>query len=101
MSISFLPCHPILFCQAKKFCQGGAKAPRPPGPPQERLWEGIETLCNSAYSGGLDESWSYFSEVLRYDASSGDWVKTGDLQTPRGYHGVSTVNWNDIAEFCD
>ena len=35
LSISFLPSHPFLFCQAKYFCQGGAKAP--PGPPQERL----------------------------------------------------------------
>ena len=31
LSISFLPSHPILFCQAKYFCQGGAKAP--PAPP--------------------------------------------------------------------
>ena len=31
LSISFLPSYPILFCQAKYFCQGGAKAP--PAPP--------------------------------------------------------------------
>ena len=31
LSISFLPSYPILFCQAKYFCQGGAKDP--PAPP--------------------------------------------------------------------
>ena len=27
LSNSFLPSYPILFCQAKYFCKGGAKAP--------------------------------------------------------------------------
>ena len=60
----------------------------------------IVILCNSAYSGGYDGS-SYLSEVLRYDASAGDWVKTGDLETPRSRHGVSAVGWNDISAFCE
>ena len=60
----------------------------------------ITVVCNSAYSGGYDGS-SYLSEVLRYDASTGDWVKIGDLQTPRSYHGVSTVDFDDISAFCD
>ena len=55
--------------------------------------------CNFAYSGGWDGS--RFSEVLRYDASTGDWVKTSDLETARRSHGVSTVDWNDISAFCD
>ena len=58
----------------------------------------VTVVCNSEYSGGSDGS--YLSEVLRYDASTGDWVKTGDLQTPRGLHGVSTVDWNDVSAFC-
>ena len=57
-------------------------------------------VCNSAYSGGTDDS-SYLTEVMRYDASTGDWVKIGDLQTARGFHGVSTVDWDDISAFCD
>ena len=61
----------------------------------------VTVVCNSAYSGGLDESWSYFSEVLRYDASTGDWAKIGDLQTPRNHHGVSDVDWDDVSAFCD
>ena len=60
----------------------------------------VTVLCNSAYSGGRDFS-GYFSEVLQYDASTGDWVKTGDLQTARYVHGVSSVDWNDISAFCD
>ena len=60
-------------------------------------------LCNSAYSGGYyyDGSSNYLSEVLRYDASTGDWVKTGDLQTARSWYGVSTVDWDDVSAFCD
>ena len=60
-------------------------------------------VCNSAYSGGYyyDGSDNYLTEVLRYDASTGEWVKTGDLQTARGYHGVSTVDFDDISAFCD
>ena len=36
LTISFLPSHPILFCQAKYFCQGG---PRPPRPPPRNAYE--------------------------------------------------------------
>ena len=64
----------------------------------------IITLCNSEYSGGYDGHGMFGSdltEVLRYDASTGEWVKTGDLQTARGYHGVSTVDFDDISAFCD
>ena len=56
-------------------------------------------MCNS-YSGGWNGS-SVLSEVLSYGASTGEWVKTGDLQTARTYHGVSIVDWNDISAFCD
>ena len=63
----------------------------------------VTVLCNSVYSGGANENDGsiIFSEVLRYDASTGDWVKTGDLQTARGWHGVSVVDWDDISAFCD
>ena len=63
----------------------------------------ITIVCNSAYSGGYyyDGGPSYYSEVLRYDASTGDWGKIGDLQTPRYSHGVSAVDWDDISAFCD
>ena len=60
----------------------------------------VTVLFNSAYSGGYDGS-SFLSEVLRYDGSTGDWVKTGDLQTARGWHRVSVVDWDDISAFCD
>ena len=59
----------------------------------------VTVVCNSAYAGGYSSS--YLSEVLRYDASTGDWIKTGDLQTARSSHGVSAVDWDDIAAFCD
>ena len=63
----------------------------------------VTVVCNSAYSGGryYDGSWNSLSEVLLYDASTGDWVKIGDLETARSWHGVSAVDWDDIAAFCD
>ena len=61
-------------------------------------------LCSSAYSGGRyndGDSYTFYSEVLRYDASTGGWVKTDDLETSRRNHGVSTIDWDDISAFCD
>ena len=52
----------------------------------------------SGSNGWID---NYYSEVLFYDASTGDWVKIGDLQTARVFHGVSAVDWDDISVFCD
>ena len=60
----------------------------------------VTVPCNSEYSGGTGDMVD-ISEVLRYDASTGHWEKIGDLQTPRYSHGVSAVDWDDIAAFCD
>ena len=48
----------------------------------------------SGSNGWID---NYYSEVLLYDASTGDWVKTGDLQTARYQHGASTVDLDDVS----
>ena len=67
----------------------------------------VTVVCNSAYSGGHEQgdydynSYSfeenYLTEVLRYDASTSDWVKTGDLQTARSSNAVSTVDLDDVS----
>ena len=54
-------------------------------------WEGSGWTL---YSGG-----SFFSEVLRYEPATDQWVKTGDLDTARYGHGTSAVNVEDIAPF--
>ena len=60
----------------------------------------VTVVCNSACSGGYTGS-NRVSEVLRYDASPGHWVKIGDLQTGIDSHGVSAVDWDGISAFCD
>ena len=35
-----------------------------------------------------------------YDCAEDNWVKTGDLATPRRYHGASAINWDVISPFC-
>ena len=51
------------------------------------------------YSGGYDGS-SRLSDVLRYNPVTDQWEKTGDLDTPRRWHGASVVNWDVVAPFC-
>ena len=35
-----------------------------------------------------------------YNCDEDNWVKTGDLATPRRYHGASALNWDVISPFC-
>ena len=39
-------------------------------------------------------------EVLRYDASTEQWVRTGDMQEARVDHAVSVVNMLDVMSYC-
>ena len=53
--ISFLPSHPILFCQAIYFCQGGAKAPPAPPPRTPMItntYDTDTTECAGGDQGG-------------------------------------------------
>ena len=38
-------------------------------------------------------------DVLRYNAATDRWEKTGKLDRPRSNHGASSVKWDDIATF--
>ena len=55
------------------------------------------------YLGGYDgrNTTIYLSEVSRYDPSSETWVETSNMQTPRQNHGISAVDWDEIAPFCN
>ena len=53
------------------------------------------------YSGGLDSSFNYLSEVLRYNPDMDQWEKIGDLDTPRYMHETSAVKWDVIEPFCN
>ena len=57
------------------------------------------TTAVIVFSGGLWDV-SKLSDVLRYDPATDQWVKTGDLDTPRYWHRASAVNWVDIETFC-
>ena len=57
-------------------------------------------LGGYTYNSSAYYSYSFSSEVLMYDCAEDNWVKTGDLATPRYSHGASAVNWDVIAPFC-
>ena len=40
------------------------------------------------------------AEVLRFDASTDQWVRAGDMQEARVDHAVSVVNMLDIMPYC-
>ena len=40
------------------------------------------------------------AEVLRYDASTDQWVRTGDMQEARVDHAVASVTWSELNPFC-
>ena len=42
----------------------------------------------------------YLSKVLRYNADTSEWEKTGDLDTSRRWHRASAVKGDVVAPFC-
>ena len=55
LSISFLPSHPFLFCQAKYFCQGGDQGPPRPSPRtpiNAHMSAAINWFCWEPFLGG-------------------------------------------------
>ena len=61
----------------------------------------FEVLVFYVYLGGAGRRVSYYSEVLRYDPATDQWVKTGDMYTPRFYHRASVVTGDVIPQFCN
>ena len=59
------------------------------------------TQCSDTlfYAGGY-VGHDITAEVLRYDASTDQWVRTGDMQEARVDHAVSVVNMLDIMPYC-
>ena len=58
------------------------------------------TVISTFPGGGEIRDSVRFSEVLLYNAATQQWVKTGDLQTPRFQHAVTSVDWDVIQPFC-
>ena len=57
------------------------------------------------FSGGRSyydetDTQTFYSEVLRYNATEDKWQKNGDMETPRYDHGASAVDWDVIVPFC-
>ena len=54
------------------------------------------------YSGGQDQgnNGNTLSDVLKYNAATDQWEKTGDMNTPRRWHAASAVKWDVVAPFC-
>ena len=54
----------------------------------------LEIIC----TGGVDGSWNYLDEILRYDPASDTWTAAGRMKTPRYYHSVMSLG--DISGLC-
>ena len=54
--------------------------------------DGIDDCNNGAeYPSG---------DILKFQADTRQWMKIGDLQVPRCQHGISTVSFETIRNFC-
>ena len=42
----------------------------------------------------------YYDDILEFDPSQGAWTHLGKMMVARRTHAVSTVNWEDVREFC-
>ena len=50
-------------------------------------------------TGGYDGD-NYYEDILEYK-DGGGWRKVGEMQNGRNYHGLSPVNFNDFANYCN
>ena len=40
-------------------------------------------------------------EILAWDADREDWVKVGLMKVARSFHALSTVNMQELVNYCD
>ena len=53
------------------------------------------------YDGDYDYGGDYdYDEILQFDAATEEWRLAGRMVEPRGYHAVSTINFEDVRDVC-
>ena len=53
------------------------------------------------YDGDYDYGGDYdYDEILQFDAATEEWGLAGRMVEPRGYHAVSTINFEDVGDVC-
>ena len=63
------------------------------------------SLCDVCIPGGYDGDYDYggdydYDEILQFDAATEEWRLAGRMVEPRGYHAVSTINFEDVGDVC-
>ena len=52
--------------------------------------------------GGYDENNdAYTEEILAWVADREDWVKVGLMKLARSHHALSTINMQELVDYCD
>ena len=52
-------------------------------------------------TGGKDNAeWKHRDEIYQLDTETNSWVEVGRMKTGRHYHGLSVINYSEVAEFC-
>ena len=51
-------------------------------------------------SGGSDENFVMYDEILQYEEHSAEWTLTGHMIEARVNHAVSTVQFEDVRDHC-
>ena len=63
----------------------------------------IVMACIKLYPGGLDSNNGYggrYDEILEFRPDTEDWILAGHMTKARGGHAVSTINFEDVQEYC-
>jgi len=59
------------------------------------------SLGNVIYlTGGWDDDDKYLDEIYQLDTETNTWVEVGRMKTPRYVHGLSTVRFSEVVQFC-
>ena len=51
-------------------------------------------------SGGSDENFVMYDEILQYEEHSAEWTLAGHMIEARVNHAVSTVQFEDVRDHC-
>ena len=51
--------------------------------------------------GGSDVNSAKGDDILAWDADKQDWVKVGLMKVARSWHALSTVNMQELVNYCD
>ena len=57
--------------------------------------------CQYTFSGGKDSEGKYRDEIYQLDTDTHSWVEVGRMKTRRAVVGLSVINYNSVAEYCE